>query len=161
YSMERARVASARSVAPDIPSIESASYVPVPLASDSGYSVTLLDLGVGLPETFAVRRRQSQQSLSEVLLVPVRPHQFHVGGDYRYLVARFAQNPLSASVYYAGAGAIELGDIAQLTITRSTPVSAAVHDASLFVSDAWQLTPRVTVTAGLRWELEPPPAAVG
>ncbi len=160
YLLERARVASARTVSPQTPAISESAYEPVPLGSDSGFSVTLLDLGIALPETFALRRRQSQLNLSDVLLVPVARHQLRVGGDYRHLIAGFAQNPLSARVYYANAQAIEFGEIAQLTITRSTPVSAALRDASLFTSDAWQVAPRVLLTSGLRWEWAPPPAAV-
>jgi hypothetical protein len=161
YSVERARVASARNASLDTASIGVASYVPVPLGSDSGYSVTLLDLGTGMPETFALRRRQSQQSLTEMLTLAAGRHELRFGGEYRRLIAGFAQNPLSARVYYADSDAIESGDIAQLTITRSTPVSAALRDASVFIADTWQLTPRVIVTSGLRWELQPPPAAVG
>jgi hypothetical protein len=161
YSRERARVVSAWDAAPETGSVGLPAYVPVPLGSDSGYSVTLLDLGIGLPETFALRRRQTQQRVADVLLVPSGRHQLRYGGDYRRLIAGFAQNPLKAGVYYANADAIELGEIAQLTITRSTPVSAELRDASAFISDAWQPAPRITITSGVRWELEPSPAAVG
>ena len=136
-------------------------FVPVALAADSGYTVGVFNPGITWGGTFARKRRQLQEYAADTLMFQRGSHQVAAGGDYRRLRADFRQNPLSAEVYYRDLAALERGEITQLTLTRSTPVAALVHNASLFVQDQWRVNAGLTLTAGVRWEFGPPPVAAG
>ena len=45
-----------------------------------------------------------------------------------------------------------LGIPSQTSVTVTTPTYAFLHNYGLFVEDTYQTTPKLTVTAGLRWE---------
>ena len=45
-----------------------------------------------------------------------------------------------------------LGVPSQTSVTVTTPTYAFLHNYGLFVEDTYQATPKLTVTAGLRWE---------
>lgn len=45
-----------------------------------------------------------------------------------------------------------LGIPSQTSVTVTTPTYAFLHNYGLFVEDTYQATPKLTVTAGLRWE---------
>ena len=71
---------------------------------------------------------------------------------------------------YDNAAAISLGILAEgdgiynfdrsgTALAQGTPINRryAVNDYEFYGSDAWRITPRLTVTYGLRWVLEQPP----
>jgi hypothetical protein len=51
---------------------------------------------------------------------------------------------------------LEQVDSASVTYYTSPTIRAHTKSFSLFVSDTWRATPKLTVTAGLRWEVDPP-----
>ncbi|HTV03369.1 MAG TPA: TonB-dependent receptor, partial [Luteitalea sp.] len=56
--------------------------------------------------------------------------------------------------------ALATGAPAQVSVTRfSADTHFLLHNLSVFVQDAWRTTPRLTLSYGVRYELNPPPAA--
>ena len=104
-------------------------------------------------------RRQRQFQTVESTAWKAGSHAVRFGVDYRRMVPirRDAKGLLSAIA----------DDITSLTDKKdlwlgSSPrmgASTEVTELSLWAQDTWQISPRVMITPGLRWELNPSPAA--
>ena len=84
-------------------------------------------------------------------------HAVRFGGDYRRIVP--IRRDAMASLSAIADNITELTDKKNLWLGTSPALSrtARVTELSLWVQDTWQINPRLTLTAGLRWEYSPPP----
>lgn len=111
------------------------------------------------------RGSRAKNALEQINLVDVFSksaglHQLKAGIDFRRLA------PASRSSTSFGAGVLNFdqlvaGTFGIYTGVHSAGVAARVDNYSLFGQDSWKLTPRLTVTAGLRWEVNLPPSRTG
>ena len=99
-------------------------------------------------------------------------HAFRFGGEYRYnkfpqngnefprgefwYQGQYTANPQNLSGGYAGADFV-MGDLARADFAVN--VASARFNSnewSAYLDDTWKVTPKLTVTLGLRWEVEQP-----
>jgi outer membrane receptor protein involved in Fe transport len=87
-------------------------------------------------------------------------HIFKAGADWRLLSPTAGPSQYSQTVAYYSPADLQSG-IATIDIAQSADqVTVHQQDVALFLEDSWHATPRLTVNAGLRWDIDPAPYGV-
>jgi hypothetical protein len=101
---------------------------------------------------------ERQLNFIDTLSWAVGVHQFKLGVDYRHL------RPMSSEITIYGvdpSGYEDLmaGTASSIFLSVDDPFSVKLNDYSLFGQDTWKATNRLTLTYGLRWEINTPPTS--
>jgi len=134
-----------------------------PYSFDTGqasFGFTSGDIGMSVIEGTLYANIQRQLNFVDTFAWTAGLHQLKFGIDYRHL------NPSSglSNSYNTGASDFQelvLGNADGTFLEDKAPFSANIDNYSLFAQDTWRMTNRLTLTYGLRWEINPPPASSG
>jgi Carboxypeptidase regulatory-like domain/TonB dependent receptor-like, beta-barrel len=85
-------------------------------------------------------------------------HQLKFGIDYRRLDATDTEST-GYGVFATGYADLTAGTAASVILTAAEPLSVHVNNYSLFAQDTWKTTNHLTLTYGLRWEINTPPVS--
>jgi hypothetical protein len=107
-----------------------------------------------------VNNRQRQLNVVDQFTTLKSTHQLKFGIDYRLLMPingfREYDNGYSfGSVAQALSGIVPFALISNGEVSRLRPRSTQI---SVFAQDDWRVTPRLTLTYGIRWDRNPPPS---
>jgi hypothetical protein len=100
---------------------------------------------------------QRQTNVVDNLSYQVRNHQLKMGVDYRRLAPIYNPRDYSQSVFFVTPAAIISGraTAAVFAIKSSKPL---FNNLSLYGQDTWRTSPSLSLTYGLRWDVNPPPS---
>jgi hypothetical protein len=101
--------------------------------------------------------RQRQWNISNTATWILGSHQLRVGGDYRRLTPERLQSQTYFSVLSDSLADLLAKRSLWVTVTPVGSNGARLHEVSLFFQDTWRMSQRVTVSYGMRWELNPAP----
>lgn len=102
------------------------------------------------------RNRQRQFQLVNTMNATLGNHLIKVGGDYRLTRPTRAPGELSLTLAFLTPADVRNGIASSVTNSLSAPTRPSFHNASLFAQDTWAITPRLSFTYGIRWDLNPP-----
>lgn len=123
------------------------------------YLVRLTIAGVGQVTAGSEgKHTQSQYQSAATGIWDIRNHSAHFGVDYRRLAPK--RHDATGSISLLGDSVQDLDPaISLFWSAESSPqdLSAVLSEISLFAQDTWRITPRLTATFGLRWEISPAP----
>ncbi len=138
------------------------SLLPLPVAApreQSFYQLTVAGVGQLITGRAGVNSER-QINLVDTLSLNRGTHQFRFGGDYRRLRLNRGGPPYSVGVSFESLADLLANQNMLLVFSEAEQVSSVVRNVSFFVQDTWRVRPRLTVTYGSRWELNPSSASM-
>ena len=87
-------------------------------------------------------------------------HNFRFGADIRHLTPTNGYRPWDIGYDFDTVQSLvqtQIPDYADVDTTDTSELKPVFNDLSFFAQDAWQLTSRLTLNYGLRWDYDPPP----
>jgi hypothetical protein len=129
--------------------------------SDNGTRAEVYIRIPGTAESFIDTDRANnsfrQWNLRNTAYLQVANHIIRAGVDERRFKSAIDPAPLSIEADYLDPDAVINNRATDLVITRNKPAAPIFNEFSAFVQDDWKATKRVTLSLGLRWEIDPPP----
>jgi hypothetical protein len=129
---------------------------PSGITSDNG---TFLFIILGVGEYVQGKQgidEQRQINLIDNLSVTKGHHQMKFGVDYRWLAPFSSPAAYHQFAAFSGVNAAVSGTALLAQASSFQTNSLLSQNFSLFGQDTWKITPRLTATYGLRWDVNPP-----
>ena len=106
-------------------------------------------------------RRQRQFQTTGSLEFHLARNDMQVGADYRRVLAIRRDATPSLGVIADDVAGLVTEQNLWVATSAAVDESAGVTELSLWIRDTWRVSPRLTLTAGLRWEFSPAPVPDG
>ena len=109
-----------------------------------------------------VRNEAKQANVVDDFSITSGSHQLKFGADYRSIFLDTTGAPASVSLTTTTFEAfVSTGTVPYFVTNAQRNTEIVSRSFSLYGQDTWKITPRLTMTYGLRWELDPSPSPRG
>ncbi|MBX3276855.1 MAG: TonB-dependent receptor [Acidobacteria bacterium] len=115
------------------------------------------DLSIGTEELF----RQRQINVVDNLTYTRGAHQLKFGADYRWLSPVIAPAGFVSNSTFANVAGVYNNTAASVFALRGIGYTLQFPSHSFYAQDTWRISPRLTLTYGTRWDINPAPTARG
>jgi len=103
--------------------------------------------------------QQRQWNVVDTLAYTLGRHQLKFGIDYRRLTPRLIPPAPDLLYLYFSPSDVQANNVGFGDASNALPAFPIYSNFSTFGLDDWKLAPRLTLSMGLRWEVNPPPGA--
>jgi len=100
---------------------------------------------------------QRQWNLTDATTLAIGRHQLKFGIDYRRLSPTAVPFSPYVEFIYLGEGEVTANTALEAFGTNTAPAYPLYQNFSAFAQDEWRIAPRLSLSLGLRWEINPAP----
>jgi hypothetical protein len=118
---------------------------PLPIDTDAGVRSGPLYVNV-----------QKQLNFLDNFSLTARAHQLKFGADFRHLNPATNTNSYDLLIQVHSYAGLQAGNVDSVFTSRGSQITTAINNYSFFIQDIWKSSPRLTLTYGLRWEINTP-----
>ncbi len=132
-----------------------ASNVYGPASADAYIHIT----GVGDSDSNTDQATGSldEWNLRDTFSVTAQNHLLRFGVDQRHIRAGISPPALSVLSDFFTLDSLVENSASDLVVTRSTPARPVLNEFSAFAEDEWKIWPSLSLSLGLRWDVNPAP----
>jgi hypothetical protein len=98
-----------------------------------------------------------QWNLRDTFAMQAGHHLLQFGIDQRYLVSAIHPPALSVEADFFDPQALLANSATDIAITKNLPAAPVINQIAAFVQDEWRASKALTISGGLRWEVDPAP----
>ena len=102
-----------------------------------------------------------QWNVTDTLAISLGRHQLRLGFDERHLTSPLDPATISVYPYFYSRNDLAASQTSYLFIRKTDPARPTFNEFSAFIQDEWQIKPQITVSTGLRWDVNPAPGYSG
>ena len=99
---------------------------------------------------------QKQLNFIDNFSLTARAHQLKFGADFRHLNPSTDTNRYDLLIQAKSYAGLQAGTVDSVFTTRGSQITTAISNYSFFAQDIWKASLRLTLTYGLRWEINTP-----
>jgi len=100
-----------------------------------------------------------QWNVTDTLAISLGRHQIRLGLDERHLTSPLDPAAIAVYPYFYTRADLEANQTSDLFLQKSDPSRPTFNEFSAFLQDEWHVTPRVAISGGIRWDVNPAPGA--
>jgi hypothetical protein len=100
-----------------------------------------------------------QWNITDSFALSLGKHQLRFGMDERYVVSPLNPPITGVYPYYYSRSAMMSNSATYAYVYKDLPARPVFNEFSAFVQDQWQVSRALSLSYGLRWEINPPPHA--
>jgi hypothetical protein len=100
-----------------------------------------------------------QWNITDVFAMSYGKHQLRFGIDERHVVSPLSPPVTGVYPYYYSRTALVNNSSTYVYVYKDVPARPVFNEFSAFVQDQWQVGRTLSLSYGLRWEVNPPPGA--
>lgn len=128
---------------------------------DIGNAFTAYTLAGGVNSSFYygknVSNAQRQWNAADSVSLSSGRHQMKFGVDWRHVATLNDPRAYDLAVVFSSVQGAALGQTALTTISAQERIVVYLRNLSIYAQDSWRLGSRLTLSYGMRWEVNPAP----
>lgn len=135
---------------------------PTPFTGQNGrlnFQIFALQSGL-LADGSNARNIQRQVNVVDGVSIQKGSHALKFGADYRRLSPVQAPEDYVQAVQFGSIAAAKTGMASSASVDALSRASLLFQNLSLFAQDTWRIMPRITLTFGLRWDVDFAPSSL-
>jgi hypothetical protein len=102
---------------------------------------------------------QQQWNVTDAASISLGRHSLKIGVDYRRLTPTVREDSPSILYQFRSANSAKANSVDSGNTFVFSPAYPVYQNFSAFVQDEWRVSPRLTLSLGLRWDVNPAPGA--
>jgi Carboxypeptidase regulatory-like domain/TonB dependent receptor len=115
-------------------------------------------LGTSSIQAESARNESRQWNFVDTTSLGIRKHQVRFGVDYRHIASPLYPTSPSVFAQFTSRASVIANSAELLSITKFNNATPLFNEAALYAQDDWRIVPRLSLSLGLRWEVNPPPS---